>query len=168
MESHDLDAFEKLVEEFFEKILKAEIITRTHRGADNLLDLKVGLDGKTALFSCKHQAHTDSAVSRETSALAALITNECDLFIGFYSTAPSAGLNVVGWLFASHYFRFRFPDIPVCLKRLILRREAVSPAQSHGNRLLTANGNATAASNVCPAMIPAINGASPPNCRAMM
>jgi len=94
VESDDLDAFEKFAEEFFEKILKAEIITRMRRGADNLLDLKVRLEGKTALVSCKHQAHTDSAVSQETeaSALAALITNDCDLFIGFYSTAPSGGL----------------------------------------------------------------------------
>jgi hypothetical protein len=92
--SSDLDAFEKFAEEFFEKIIAATILTRTRRGNDNALDLKLDLDGKIVLVSCKHYAHTDTSVGveLEANAMDAIISNSCDKFIGFYSTAPSAGL----------------------------------------------------------------------------
>lgn len=94
LESKDLDAFEKFAEEFFCQIMRAELITRMRRGPDNLLDLKIKLNNKIALVSCKHLAHTDTAISPEIecNALEAISANSCDLFIGFYSTAPSSGL----------------------------------------------------------------------------
>ncbi len=92
--STDLDAFEKFSEEFFEKVLGAKLITRMRRGPDNSLDLKIEYHGKTALVSCKHYAHTDTSigVDIEKNVIDALFANDCDKFIGLYSTSPTAGL----------------------------------------------------------------------------
>jgi hypothetical protein len=92
--SKDLGAFEKFAEEFFSKIIGAKLITRMRRGADNALDLKLEHEGKKILVSCKHYAHTDSAigVAHEENAFEAVVANSCDEFIGFYSTEPSSGL----------------------------------------------------------------------------
>lgn len=94
IESRDLDAFEKFAEEFFSQIIGAEIITRMRRGSDNALDLKMSHEGKVLLVSCKHYAHTDSAVGvdDEQNAFESICTNSCEGFVGFYSTSPSSGL----------------------------------------------------------------------------
>lgn len=90
--SKDLDAFEKFAEEFFEKIIGGKILMRQRRGPDNSLDLKVEFDGKNHLVSCKHYAHSDTAINAyiESDMLLALTSNSCDKFIGFYSTGPTS------------------------------------------------------------------------------
>jgi hypothetical protein len=94
VDSKDLDAFEKFAEEFFEKILGAEIIVRMRRGADNGLDLKIKLDNQVQLVSCKHYAHSGNDINTkiEDRPFEATTSNHCEKFVGFYSTAATGGL----------------------------------------------------------------------------
>lgn len=90
----ELDAFEKFAEEYYSKVLGGVVLSGTMRGPDNDMDLKVQLDGEILLVSCKHYAHSDTAVGadKEYDPVSAIISNGCTKFVGFYSTAPSGPL----------------------------------------------------------------------------
>ncbi len=94
IENDDLDTFEKFAEEFFEKVLEYKVISRIARGPDLSMDMIVEKNSIRHLVSCKHYAHGDAAVgvADELAPQTALMVHDCKVFIGFYSTTISAGL----------------------------------------------------------------------------
>lgn len=96
------DRFELFARDFFEK--KGFIIMENpSRGADGGIDLKISEIRKGAsnqstvinwLVSCKHYAHSGKSVSPsiEQDISDRVKSNNCDGFIGFYSSISSAGL----------------------------------------------------------------------------
>lgn len=94
-DSKDLDSFEKFAEEFFSKVLGAEIIEPISRGPDGGKDLIIKYEDDICLVSCKHNAHTGASVTKQQEDEAFytnMIKKKCSKFIGFYSTLAHAGL----------------------------------------------------------------------------
>ena len=89
-----LDNFEKFSEEFFRVILNAEILTPMSKGPDDGKDLVVNYNNQKCLVSCKHYAHAGKAIGTqiEQNILDRVNSNQCNKFIGFYSTHPSSSL----------------------------------------------------------------------------
>lgn len=97
------DTFEMFARDFFLE-LGFNILEGPDRGADNGRDLIIeekrkGIVGETNfkwLVSCKHFAHSGNSVTpqNEFNINDRIISNNADGFIGFYSTLPSAGLQV--------------------------------------------------------------------------
>ncbi len=96
------DTFELFARDFLEAI-GYEIITNPTRGADNGKDLIIkeirkGVSEQKSeirwLVSCKHNAHSGKSVtpSIEQNIYDRVISNNCEGFIGFYSTLPSEQL----------------------------------------------------------------------------
>jgi len=95
------DTFELLAREFLEYI-GFTTVQGPDRGADGGKDLIVrelrkGVGGETEinwLVSCKHKAHSGSSVgiNDEIDIPGRVAANQCQGFIGFYSTLPSSGL----------------------------------------------------------------------------
>lgn len=92
----DSDQFEKFSKQFFEHVLKFEIISGPSRGPDGGIDLCVRdrTSEEKLLISCKHYAHSGKSVGRgnEEDILDRLAEHDCNIFIGFYSTIASSGL----------------------------------------------------------------------------
>lgn len=95
------DTFELFAREFL-SMKGFTVLSSPDRGADAGVDLIVeerhqGMIGSTKvrwLVSCKHNAHSGNSVSPrvESNIIDRLVTNNCDAFMGFYSTLPSSGL----------------------------------------------------------------------------
>lgn len=95
------DSFELFSRDFIES-LGYEIVANPARGADGGIDFKVKETRKTQngevdfywLASCKHYAHSGTAISPsiEQNILDRTISNGCQGFIGIYSTLPTNGL----------------------------------------------------------------------------
>lgn len=95
------DTFELFSRDFFE-LLGYEVKRGPSRGADGGCDLileesRTGIGGTTKvrwLVSCKHKAYSGASVSKadEPEVRDSVESNECQGFIGFYSTLPSSGL----------------------------------------------------------------------------
>ncbi|WP_133406874.1 restriction endonuclease [Parashewanella tropica] len=96
IKGNDSDQFEKFSKQFFEHALKMEVISGPSRGPDGGVDLSVLDKGanERLLVSCKHYAHSGKSVGRadEEDILDRLAEHNCDVFIGFYSTIASSGL----------------------------------------------------------------------------
>jgi hypothetical protein len=96
------DTFELFARDFL-LFIGYKIITDPDRGADGGVDLIVeeirsGVGGETTirwLVSCKHKAHSGKSVSPNDDANIRdrVEANDCDGFIGFYSTLASSGLS---------------------------------------------------------------------------
>lgn len=96
------DTFELFARDFFD-YLPYKSIGEPDRGADAGKDILVeetrtGVGGETKikwLISCKHKAHSGKSVtpSDEGDIRDRVEANDCQGFIGFYSTLPSSGLN---------------------------------------------------------------------------
>jgi hypothetical protein len=91
------DDFETFCLEFFTSLRGMTIFEQIARGADNGIDLGVEetrADGSRIrwLVSCKHKAHSNAAVTEdeEKNILERLYKWECDGFIPFYTSSPSA------------------------------------------------------------------------------
>ncbi|EHI9241255.1 restriction endonuclease [Vibrio vulnificus] len=95
------DTFELFARDFL-AFIGYKIITDPDRGADGGVDLVVeetrtGVGGETKikwLVSCKHKAHSGRSVSPQDDGNIRdrVEANDCQGFIGFYSTLASAGL----------------------------------------------------------------------------
>ena len=95
------DTFELFARDFL-KFVGYKIVTNPDRGADGGVDLiveerRTGIGGETIirwLVSCKHKAFSGSSVnSRDDANIRDRVeANNCQGFIGFYSTIASAGL----------------------------------------------------------------------------
>ncbi len=95
------DQFELFARDFL-AFVGYEIVSDPDRGADGGVDLivrekRTGVGGQTTvdwLVSCKHKAHSGSSVKPTDDANIhdRVEANDCNGFIGFYSTLPSAGL----------------------------------------------------------------------------
>lgn len=95
------DTFELFAREFL-SMKGFTVLSSPDRGADAGVDIIVeehhqGMIGSTKvrwLVSCKHNAHSGNSVSPsvESNIIDRLVTNNCDAFMGFYSTFPSSGL----------------------------------------------------------------------------
>lgn len=95
------DTFEMFSRDFL-KLIGYEIIGEPSRGADGGIDIKVkevrnGIGGTNDFFwlvSCKHYAHSQSAISPsiENNILDRVMSNQCDGFLGFYSNISTTGL----------------------------------------------------------------------------
>jgi len=98
------DTFELFTRDFL-GFMGFKVISAPDRGADGGKDLiiqetRVGVGGETIvkwLVSCKHKATSGSSVSQndESNVTDRVNANNCDAFLGFYSTLPSAGLNKI-------------------------------------------------------------------------
>ena len=96
------DTFELFARDFL-LFIGYKIITDPDRGADGGVDLIVeevrsGVGGETTirwLVSCKHKAHSGRSVSPSDDANIRdrVEANDCNGFIGFYSTLASSGLS---------------------------------------------------------------------------
>jgi len=91
------DDFELFCQEFFAVVRRMRIFEFVSNGADNGIDLGVEettTDGQVIrwLVSCKHKAHSRTPVSEdeEKNIIERLSRWECDGFIPFYTTLPSA------------------------------------------------------------------------------
>ncbi|MEX3973792.1 hypothetical protein [Paraburkholderia caribensis] len=91
------DDFEVFCKEFFELVKKMTIFSYVSSGPDNGIDLGVeedlgGGNKKRWLVSCKHKAHSRNPVSEdeEKNIIERVAKWECDGFIPFYTTVPSA------------------------------------------------------------------------------
>lgn len=97
-DSTDLDQFEKFAKVFFENVLRGTVTKGPSRGADGGIDLKVEFDTSNGtiakLVSCKHRAHSKDSVSKsdEQDICDRLVAWGCTVFVGFYSTIASSGL----------------------------------------------------------------------------
>lgn len=97
----DQDQFELFARDFLE-YLGYKIISNPNRGPDGGKDIivqenRVGIGGETTvrwLVSCKHKAHSGLSVTPndEKNIRDRVDSNDCNAFIGFYSTVPSSGL----------------------------------------------------------------------------
>jgi hypothetical protein len=95
------DTFELFARDFL-AFIGYKIITDPDRGADGGVDLVVeekrtGVGGETVirwLVSCKHKAHSGRSVNPvdDANIRDRVEANECNGFIGFYSTLASSGL----------------------------------------------------------------------------
>ncbi|MDY0096413.1 MAG: restriction endonuclease [Candidatus Vecturithrix sp.] len=95
------DTFELFARDFL-AFMGYKIITDPDRGADGGKDLiveesRTGVGGETKvkwLVSCKHKAHSGNSVTAtdEANIRDRVEANDCDGFIGFYSTLASTGL----------------------------------------------------------------------------
>lgn len=101
--SGEQDTFELFARDFLESI-GFEIISNPGRGADGGIDIKVretrhGINEQTSiidwLVSCKHYAKSGKSINTdiEKDILDRVKSNNCQGFIGIYSTIPSEGLN---------------------------------------------------------------------------
>lgn len=96
--SEDSDQFEKFAKIFFEKVVGGKVTKGPTRGADGGIDLRVEFnqDGTkiNKLISCKHYAHSKESVgiSDECDIMDRLASFDCNVFVGFYSTIASTGL----------------------------------------------------------------------------
>ncbi|QOT76562.1 hypothetical protein [Cupriavidus basilensis] len=96
--SKDLDQFEKFTKIFLESVIGGRITKGPTRGADGGIDLRLEVQevGETVrkLISCKHFAHSKESVGigDELDILDRLASFGCTVFVGFYSTIASAGL----------------------------------------------------------------------------
>src|SRR5690606_24270815 len=96
------DAFELFARDFLE-FMGYEILSDPDRGADGGKDILVqetrtGVGGTTQikwLVSCKHKAHSGNSVTPtdEANIRDHVKANDCQGFIGFYSTIASTGLS---------------------------------------------------------------------------
>jgi hypothetical protein len=96
------DRFEQFACDFLETI-GFKIIRRPDRGPDGKKDLivsdtRIGVSGNTTikwLVSCKHNAHSGSAVkdTDEQDIHDRVIKHNCQGFLGFYSTLPASSLS---------------------------------------------------------------------------
>lgn len=97
-ESTDLDQFEKFAKVFFENVLRGKVTKGPSRGSDGGIDLKVEFDTPdrtiAKLVSCKHRAHSKDSVGKsdEQDICDRLAAWGCTVFVGFYSTIASSGL----------------------------------------------------------------------------
>lgn len=95
------DKFELFARDFFEH-LGYKVLRGPGRGADGGCDLileesRSGIAGTSVvkwLVSCKHKAHSGASVTKgdEAEVRDSVESNDCQGFIGFYSTLPSSGL----------------------------------------------------------------------------
>lgn len=96
------DTFELFARDFF-NLLGYTVLNDPARGADGGIDFKIcksrtNASGKkfisNYLVSCKHYAHSGGSISPsiEQNIVDRVISNECDGFIGFYSTISSSSL----------------------------------------------------------------------------
>lgn len=95
------DTFELFARDFLE-YLGYKILSGPDRGADGgrdliVSELRVGIAGESTikwLVSCKHNAHTGKSVgtSQESDIIDRVRANQCQGFLGFYSTLPSSSL----------------------------------------------------------------------------
>lgn len=98
------DTFELFARDFL-SFIGYKIITDPDRGADGGVDLileekRIGIGGETVirwLVSCKHKAHSGSSVSPtdDSNISDRVAANNCQGFIGFYSTLASSGLSTI-------------------------------------------------------------------------
>lgn len=96
------DTFELFARDFL-AFIGYKIVTDPDRGADGGVDLiieekRTGVGGETTirwLVSCKHKAHSGNSVSPTDDANIRdrVEANNCQGFIGFYSTLASSGLS---------------------------------------------------------------------------
>ncbi|MCS1305608.1 restriction endonuclease [Escherichia coli] len=96
------DTFELFSRDFL-AFLGYKIISDPDRGADGGVDIiaeekRTGVGGETIirwLVSCKHKAHSGNSVNPgdDANITDRVIANNCQGFIGFYSTLASAGLS---------------------------------------------------------------------------
>jgi len=96
------DTFELFARDFL-SFMGYKIITDPDRGADGGVDLiieekRTGIGGETNirwLVSCKHKAFSGNSVSStdDTNIRDRVEANDCQGFIGFYSTLASSGLS---------------------------------------------------------------------------
>lgn len=97
-DSEDSDQFEKFAKVFFEKVLRGTVTKGPAKGADGGIDLKVEFRTPTGtvskLVSCKHRAHSKESVGKsdEQDIADRLAAWGCTVFVGFYSTIASSGL----------------------------------------------------------------------------
>jgi hypothetical protein len=91
------DHFETFCLDFFASLRGMTIFEQVSKGADDGIDLGVEetrADGRRIrwLVSCKHKAHSNAAVTEdeEKNILERVYKWECDGFIPFYTTSPSA------------------------------------------------------------------------------
>lgn len=97
-DSKDFDQFEKFAKIFFEKVLRGTVTKGPSRGADGGIDLRVEFKKTTGtvskLVSCKHRAHSKDSVGKneEQDIVDRLAAWGCTVFVGFYSTIASSGL----------------------------------------------------------------------------
>ncbi|EKL5285610.1 restriction endonuclease [Escherichia coli] len=102
------DTFELFSRDFL-AFLGYKIISDPDRGADGGVDIiaeekRTGVGGETIirwLVSCKHKAHSGNSVNPgdDANITDRVIANNCQGFIGFYSTLASAGLSgILDWL----------------------------------------------------------------------
>lgn len=91
------DDFETFCLDFFTSVRRTKIFQQISTGTDNGIDLGVEetcSDGSKIrwLVSCKHKAHSKSAVSEEEerNILERVFKWDCDGFIPFYTTSPSS------------------------------------------------------------------------------
>ncbi len=99
--SGEQDCFELFARDFL-SVFGYTIVSGPDRGADGgrdivALETRSGIAGETMvrwLVSCKHKAHSGNSVTLhdETDILDRVTTNQCQGFIGFYSTLPSSSL----------------------------------------------------------------------------
>jgi len=102
--SGEQDTFELFARDFLE-MLGYKIISPPNRGADRGKDIIVeetrrGVGGESRirwLVSCKHYAHSGSSITpdKEQNIKDRTKANQCEGFIGFYSTLPSSGLTSI-------------------------------------------------------------------------
>jgi restriction endonuclease len=99
--SGDQDSFELFTRDFL-SFSGYTIVSGPDRGSDGgrdiiALETRSGVAGETMirwLVSCKHKAHSGTSVTLddERDILDRVTANQCQGFIGFYSTLPSASL----------------------------------------------------------------------------
>lgn len=95
------DDFELFCQEFFTTVRGDRIFKSVSRGPDGGIDLGVEEtlpDGSALnwLVSCKHHAHSDKAVSdrEENNVIERVLSWDCDGFIPFYTTVPTANVSM--------------------------------------------------------------------------
>jgi hypothetical protein len=92
------DIFEKFARDFF-KSIGYEIENEPARGSDGGIDIKVSqvINNKKFfwLVSCKHYARTGKSITKriETDIADRIMQQNCDGFIGFYSTIANTSLS---------------------------------------------------------------------------
>lgn len=96
--STDPDQFEKFSKIFLEKVIGGRITKGPSRGADGGIDLRLEIQeggvSVSKLISCKHYAHSKESVgiADEIDISDRLASFGCSVFVGFYSTIATTGL----------------------------------------------------------------------------